>query len=108
MAIWKCAECGSEVNDRVNPSTWCSECKADFCSAWHTSCFSNYHHKSGCKGSHRTVLNPSWIVNLRQVNPAMLEPEYGTTKPFYTKLSPEQQKLLDERTTPRPDTEGTG
>ena len=63
---YNCSECGKEVNFKKNPSTQCSLCRKDFCSAMHKDCFVKHAQKEKCQGSHLTILNPAWVVNLRE------------------------------------------
>lgn len=61
--IYYCATCGKETNYAVSAYTSCSECKKKFCCAMWSPCFAE--HSKECKGSHLTITNPQWVVNLR-------------------------------------------
>lgn len=63
-SIYNCAECGKETDYMKYASTQCSVCKKDFCCAMTDTCFSEYHKKSGCKGSHLTILDPTHTITL--------------------------------------------
>ena len=66
--FYNCAECNIAINFVEEASTQCSNCNKDFCFALTSTCFSQYHRKSQCKGTALSISNPKWIINLRVIN----------------------------------------
>ena len=67
MNIQNCANCNKEINLDVDAQTSCSTCKKDFCFAWNSSCFSEYHSKNNLYEGHKafSISNPAWKINIR-------------------------------------------
>lgn len=62
-----CFSCKKEIDISVVPSTTCSGCKELFCAFFgEKGCFFSHKKTTKCNGYAQTILNPSWIINLKK------------------------------------------